>query len=223
MIFAIIEWDMSLINKDGYVRKRTLTRYKKEYDGLRKILVRFSAPPDIRKTALLTWENKDADDTQFLYLPALKKTRRISTADKNQSFVGTDFNYEDMGNIKVNDFTYTDVSTEYIDGEACYFYECCARPDANTVYSRMRTWTSKKSMIRIRVEYFDEKGKFFKIGIAKNIEKINDIWTPLYVSMENLVDKHKTEVVVPKVVYDSGLPDMLFGTMNLAITSAEDI
>jgi hypothetical protein len=218
----IMKWNMNLINKNGYVRKRVAYRYMKETNGLRKFLVRFLEPADIRKTGLLTWENEGKDDTQFLYLPALKKTRRIATTDKEQSFVGTDFNYEDMGNIKIDDYTYTETRTEFKLGEECYYYECYAEPGANTVYSRMNTWTSKKSFIRIYVEYFDKKGKKNKIGIAKNIKKIDGIWTPLYVSMENLEEKHKTELIVPKVVYNSGLSDELFGLINLKTAARED-
>lgn len=218
---SVMQWDMRLINKDGFERRRILTRHMKETGGLKKILSRFSSPADIRKTGLLTWENKGADDTQFLYLPAMKKVRRIASVDKEQSFVGTDFNYEDLGNLKVDDYTYSQTRTEVIDNEECYYYECNAKPGVNTVYSKMKTWTSKESFVRIRVEYFDKKKRLFKIGRAGFIEKIDGIWTPLYISMEDIQDGHKTEVFVSNVMYDSGLSDDLFGLINLENASLE--
>ncbi len=218
-----MQWEMRLINKDGYVRKRVAYRYMKQEGNLRKILVRFHAPADIRLTGLMTWENQDSDDTQFLYLPALKKTRRIASVDKEQSFVGTDFNYEDMANIKIDDYTYGPVSTRIMEGEECYYYECYANPAARPVYGRMNTWTNKKSLIRVHIEYYDAQGKLWKIGTARNIEKIDGIWTPLYVSMENVKDKHKTEIIVSKVVYNSGLPEELFGLINLKTSAREGI
>lgn len=218
----IWRWDMRLINKNGYVRKRIAYRYMKETNGLRKIIVRFHSPADIRKTGLLTWENANADDTQFLYLPALKRTRRIATADKEQSFVGTDFNYEDMENLSVDNYTYSAATTEMRDGKECYVYDAFAKPGANTVYSRMRQWTSKKSWIRIYVEYYGKRGKLFKIATAKNIQKIDGLWTPLYIAMENLQDKHKTEIITSNIIYNSGLSDDLFSLMNLETGSMEN-
>ncbi|MBU2103242.1 MAG: outer membrane lipoprotein-sorting protein, partial [Candidatus Omnitrophica bacterium] len=142
-------WDMLLTNKTGYARKRSAYRYMKDRGGLRKIMIRFLSPADIRQTGLLTWENTGADDTQFLYLPALKKIRRIATNDKEQTFVGTDFNYEDLENLKVDNYTYSAAGDDMREGKECYFYEATAKPGANTVYSRMRTWTDKESFIRI--------------------------------------------------------------------------
>jgi len=217
----IWQWDMRLINKSGYVRERSVMRYMKETNGLRKILIRFLSPADIRQTGLLTWENTNADDTQFLYLPALKKTRRIATTDKDQSFVGTDFNYEDLENLKVDNYAYSPAVTEMRDGEECYFYEGYAKAGANTVYSKMRTWTSKKSFIRIYVEYFDKKGKLFKIGTAGDIRLIDNIWTPFYISMENLEERHKTEIITERIVYNPGLSNDLFELLNLETAAKE--
>ncbi|MDD5584493.1 MAG: outer membrane lipoprotein-sorting protein [Candidatus Omnitrophica bacterium] len=219
----IWRWDMVLTNKTGYVRKRSAYRYMKDNAGLRKILIRFSSPADIRQTGLLTRENAGADDTQFLYLPALKKIRRIATNDKEQTFVGTDFNYEDLENLKVDNYTYSAARDDAREGKECYFYEATAKPGANTVYSRMRTWTDKESFIRVYVEYFDKKGQLVKIGTAKDIEQIDGIWTPLYISMESLADGHKTEIVTTNVVYNSGLSDELFEQLNLQTAALENL
>jgi len=219
---SFMEWQMVLTSKSGFKRERLLHRYMIEKDRRKKILIRFLGPPDLRKTGMLTWEHKDVDDTQFLYLPAIKKTRRIAAGDKDQSFAGSDYNYEDMGDIPFEEYTYSDATTDTKFGEECYFYEAYAKPGTSAVYDKIRIWASKKSFIRIYLEYFSKKDALIKIGTAKNIEKINDIWTPLYTSMETLEDKHKTEIHALRVLYNQGSSKELFTLDNLETAAHED-
>ena len=92
---------MLLINKKGGKRFRGLISVVKKYGDVSKIYMRFESPADIKGTAFLTWENKDGDDDQFLYLPALRRERRIVSSQKSNSFVNTDYTYEDLQSREV--------------------------------------------------------------------------------------------------------------------------
>ena len=102
------EMRMRLYDRQGRVRERTITFLTRHETGNTKdrILVRFTYPNDIRNTALLVWEHPDAEDERFLFLPALGRVRRITGAEKQESFVGSDLSYEDIGGRNVADYTY---------------------------------------------------------------------------------------------------------------------
>lgn len=206
--------EMFLFSKRGEKRVRKLNRFVKEYNGKKKIIIRITYPMDIRLTAFLVWE-EDGSDTQFLYLPAMKKTRRISTKDRDQSFVGSDFSLYDMGNVEIEDFTYTDTKTDFVDGRECYYYECIAAPNSDAPYGRVQTWTDKEYLIRIKTIIYDRKGKLYKQTRSTDIRLLQDIWTPFLIITENLQDGHKTEFRMSKVEYNVGVPDNLFSLSNL--------
>jgi hypothetical protein len=100
---------MRLYDRQGRVRERTMTMLAMRGAGGRedKSLVRFAYPNDIKNTAFLVWEHAGADDERFLYLPALGRVRRIAGEEKQQSFVGSDLTYEDMGGRDTSDYTFS--------------------------------------------------------------------------------------------------------------------
>ena len=206
---------MILINRSGDKRVRDFDRYMKNYSGLKKILIRIKTPPDIRLTGFLSWENPTGPDTQFLYLPAMKKTRRISSKDTDQSFVGSDFNLYDLGNLKLDDFDYSDTKTEMLDGRECWYYECTAKPGSDAPYSRIQTWTDKEYIIRTKMIYYDKRGRLFKQMTASKMMRDQNIWTPHFIMMENLQDRHKTEFHMKKIDYNVSVPDFIFDATNL--------
>ena len=96
---------MTLINKRGKMRKRTVLFLSKDYGKDSKSITYFQSPADVKGTGFLSWEYDDPskDDDRWLYLPALKKTRRISGSSKNDYFMGTDFTYDDLGDRSVDE------------------------------------------------------------------------------------------------------------------------
>lgn len=213
---------MQLVSKTGQVRLRRFDRYVKDYNKKKKILIRVHWPPDIERTGFLVWENPEGADTQFLYLPAMKKTRRIATQDQDQSFLGSDFTLYDMGNIIVDDYTYSDVSTKLLDQRECYYYVCTAAPEKNPIYSKIETWTDKEYYIRTKMVYYDRKGNPLKTFYAKETKLTQDIWTPYYLFIENLQDGHKTEYRMSDIIYNSGHTDEMFTLTTLETCGEAD-
>src|SRR6185295_9872809 len=106
---------LKLVSKTGAVKERRLVRWTLAGAGeLDKILVRFLAPRDVENTALLTWEAKDGNDDQWLYLPAVKKPKRIAASGKKNRFMGTDYAYEDLRPESTSVNTYTLVGSEAV-------------------------------------------------------------------------------------------------------------
>ena len=138
---------LRLVSKSGAVKERRVTRFTMNgADDLNKILIRFLAPRDVENTALLTWEAKDGNDDQWLYLPATRNPKRIAAAGKKNRFMGTDFTYEDLRPENLAVHTYTAAGAEAIDGQDCWVIESMPaneRVAADTAYRKRRLWIRK--------------------------------------------------------------------------------
>jgi hypothetical protein len=207
--------EMKLISKSGHVRIRKFIRYVKDYNKVKKILIRVYAPADIKRTGFLVWEDPDGPDTQFLYLPAMKKIRRIASQNQDQRFLGSDFTFYDMGEVSIDDYTYSDTKTVILDGKECWYYEAFAKPGGHAIYGKMEIWTEKKTLVRIKIMFYDKSDRPLKLFFSKEIRLVQDIWTPHYLHMENLQDGHTTEYRMRNITYNVGHSDQLFSLINL--------
>ena len=194
-------------------RSREIMRYEKYFSEgsfLSKSLIRFTKPADVKGTALLIWEyrKRGKDNDQWFYLPALKKTKRIISNQKNQSFMGSDFTYQDMEGRDIDDDTYTILGEEELFGETCFKVE--AKPVEKGTYSRRIIWVEKERSILRKVEFFDRKDILLKVMTIPEVRKDGDYWTILKMVMENVQKSHRTILEVSNVQYDIGIKDSFF-------------
>jgi len=206
---------MELISKSGRKRTRGLTTYRKDYGSLRKQVIRFDSPADIEGTGLLSLEKEDAGTEQFLYLPALRRTRRIVSSQKDHRFVNTDFTFEDMERRPVEDSEHCITGQEKIDGADCRTLESRPGKEAGSQYSMIKSWVAKKTNVPLLTRYYDKKGKLIKEYRVMKLENIQGIWTETEVVMDDLIKKHKTIMRIRKIVYDTNLQDNIFTRQNL--------
>ncbi|WP_321532605.1 outer membrane lipoprotein-sorting protein [uncultured Desulfuromonas sp.] len=201
---------MTLINNRGRERVRELKSFSKDYGKDKKTVMVFEAPADVRDTAFLSWEYDDPgrDDDKWLYLPALKKERRISGSGKNDYFMGSDFTYDDMGDRNVDEDTHTLLGEETVQGHDCWKIESVPI-DPDDMYTRKRLWVSKEAHMVVQAEYYDKDG-LLKVYRALEISKQGGFWTLFRSEMDNVSRSHKTLWQVESVTYDSGLEDRLF-------------
>jgi hypothetical protein len=132
---------MELISNNGHVRSREFISLRKDSNAERKQLIRFTSPADIGGTAFLSIEAVSSSTTeQHLYLPALKRTRRIVASQMGRSFVNSDFTYEDMQRHPVEEWNYQIEGAEIISGHACYILISTPKPGTDTQYSKLVSW-----------------------------------------------------------------------------------
>lgn len=211
----VAEMTMTLIKSSGRKRVRKVEVWQKDYGENDKSLMRFLEPADVRGTGFLIWEHKGKDDDQWLYLPAFKKVRRISSKEKEKSFMGTDFSYEDLGSHNLDDYNYTLLKSETFDDRDCYVVESVPKPGKKKSYKKTITWIRKDIFLAIRIDFYDKKGKFLKRLHTTNIEKIDGIWTVKVMEMENVQRKHRTILELENVRYNIGLKKHFFTERNL--------
>jgi hypothetical protein len=206
------EMRMRLFDRRGRVRERTLTLATLRGTGGDgdRTLVRFSAPSDIRNTGLLVWEHPAAEDERFLYLPALGRVRRIAGEEKQASFVGSDFSYEDIGGRDLADYTYAfaDERAEWVapDGarHPAWALESKAK-DPRADLPRSVSLVLKDRFVVVRSESFNKRDERAKVLVVKRLERVDGIWTELALEVASERDGTRTELEATSVRYNLGL------------------
>ena len=201
---------MELIPANGQKRVRELTISSLDRKDGRKTLIRFTSPADIQGTGFLAIEDGKGDTEQFLYLPALKRTRRIVADQKARSFVNTDFTFEDMQRQPVADSEHSIGGEEDLNGVQCWILESRPKPEAESQYTMIRSWVARDMNLALRVDFFAGGPEPTKRYTVLQLEKIQEIWTETKVSMEDLGSGHKTTLENKAIKYNTGIPDSVF-------------
>lgn len=203
---------MLLINKKGGKRFRSLISVAKKYEDVSKFYMRFESPADIKGTAFLTWENKDGADEQFLYMPALRRVRRIVSSQKSSAFVNTDYTYEDLQTRKVELDHHRVLREEKAGKYDCWVLESIPKNKKDSQYSKRVSWVIKEMYLPIKTEFYDKRGRLQKVLTGKKIKRIDGIWTILDAEMKNLKKKHRTLMKTDEIQYNTNVPDEIFTT-----------
>jgi|SRR5579859_2408312 len=212
-----------LINAAGQQRVRETDGQTKLVAGTtdNRRLVNFLSPADVRGTKTLLIEHSAADDDIWIYLPAMKKVRRLVASNKKDSFVGTDFSYGDVIGHKVEDWNHKVVRQEKVDGRDCYVVESTPkRPEVadNTGYSKRVSWIDKESYVALRSEIYDQRGELLKRTSAEDVQRVdtkNDRYQPMKLTAENVQTGHKTIIEFANFKANVGVGDEVFAARSL--------
>ena len=206
---------MILINKHGSERVRELKQLSASFAGVDKKIMFFISPKDVRGTSFMNWSYQDGRaDIQWIYLPALRKVRRISSESKSDYFMGSDFTYDDMGDRKLEDDKHRLLKTEEINGEFCYLVENIP-VEKDSIYSKTITWVLKDKWIELKKEFYDQEGKLLKELRVEEYHGIDGILTVTKSEMENFQSDHKTQLIVSEVEYNSNIAESEFTERNM--------
>lgn len=215
---------MQLTDKRGKTRIRETRGFRKYFGDEKRTVLFYLSPTNVKDTGFLTWDYKDnaVDDDQWLYLPAMRKIRRISASDRGDYFLGTDLSYEDIKNENkpnLQDYSQTRLGKEIVDGVHCIVVE--GIPVSNKIaeelgYSRVLSRIDPHVWMSRKTEYWDVKGNPLKQVSVKQIEKIDGIWTAHRIDVENHKTGHRTEFVFSEFDYTTPVDDGWFETRKLA-------
>lgn len=200
--------------KSGAVEKRDMERYKKTNSkDLTKSLVSFKSPSNIKGTALLSHEQDDRGDDQWLYLPELRKTQRIAPSGKKNYFMGTDFTFADMESENLSQNNYTCQKEGKCGAGTCYIILAepkNAKIARSTGYSKRKLWVSKDSYTSLRIKYYDRKGYDLKVLTNSNWKKYGKTaWRP-QLSVMKRPGLHETEIKTIERKVDIPVKDLFF-------------
>jgi hypothetical protein len=222
------ELKMRLFDRQQRVRERDLTilTMRPAATGARtagsgdRVLIRFTYPNDIRDTAFLVWEHPGADDERFLYLPALGRVRRIAGAETQDSFVGSDFTYEDISGREFDSYTYAMVEADATwtgpDGQRAPAYRIESRArDAQARFPRIVSTIRKDNFVAVHADIYNRRNDREKVYAVRRLEQIQSIWTLSEIVMTNTVAQTRTELTTKSVRYNTGLKEADFSRREL--------
>lgn len=209
--------EMILTNKRGTVRSRKLHTISQKKDGLSRVLARFQEPPDVAGTAFLVREVKGEDDEQYLYIPALKKVRRISSSQKGGSFMGTDFSYDDLQRQEVTDSQNKILREEQHKDQDCWVVESIPKAGVESSYSRAVRWIRKTDHVPIRMELYNkgDPNKLHKEMTVFQIGKKGGSVVVRDAEMHNLLKQHKTRIKMLSIEMNKTFEDEAFSKQAL--------
>ena len=179
------QMEMVLINANGEQSVRDLSMKTLEGESGDKSISTFLSPADVKGTKTLTHEHINKDDDQWLYLPALKRIKRIASSNKSGSFMGSEFSYEDIGNQDYQKFTYSGEAKEVmLNGVACYQSQRVPH-ESNSGYTKQTVWVDKTNFLVQQIEYYDRKQELLKTAIFTDHKQLQGVWRVGKIEMKN--------------------------------------
>jgi outer membrane lipoprotein-sorting protein len=207
---------MILKNRQGEESSRDIRNKTLEVEGDGdKSMVTFNSPRDVKGTALLNFTHKTGNDDQWLFLPALKRVKRISSSNKSGSFMGSEFAYEDVTSQEVEKYTYKWIRDETMDGKECFVFE---RYPAykNSGYTRQVVWLDKAEYRIYKIDFYDRKNALLKTQINKGFQQyLDQYWQPDEMSMVNHQTGKSTVLTWSDYKFRTGLQDKNFNKNSL--------
>ena len=208
---------MTLKDKRGNISDREMRVKGLEGTGGEgnKTLMIFDTPKDQKGTALLTFSHANKDDDQWLYLPALKRVKKIASKKKSGPFMGSEFSFEDIGGNEVEEFDYKYLRDETFDGQKCFVIESYPK-DKYSGYTRIISWIDQEHYRTLKAEFYDRKKSHLKTLVATGFTLYNDkFWRPDLLEMVNHQTGKSTTLKSKGTVFSSGLDASDFNKNSL--------
>ena len=204
--------ELVLVDAKGAKRKREMrTTFKAAAKGDDdKTITTFLSPPDVRGTAVLTVEQSGRADDQWVFLPALKKAKRIASSHRSNRFAGTDFTFEDLRTEDFSASTYARKADVTVKGERCYVVEATPKAGKSSGYSKRVIVVEAKRNLIMEIRFHDKAGKLKKTLQYGAYEKVKGLWRTKFALMSDHQRKTKTAMRFVKRKLNSGLSDRLF-------------
>lgn len=216
-------YTLELTDRTGTTRVEKTIGYRKYFGDEKRTILFYTDPTNIRGTGFLTFDYLDAkvDDDQWLYLPALRKIRRISASDRGDYFLGTDFTYEEIKKeqkVELSDYTFEAKGSETVDGVEMQVVEGVPVNEAvadELGYSRVVWRVDPEIWMSRLTDYYDRNGNHLKTLHVETVERIDGIDTATRLFVENHKTGHSTRLTFTEIDYEAEVDDRLFDQNRL--------
>jgi len=209
---------MTIFDGKGRQRVRQVAQVSKLYDDgdTEKKLIRFLSPADVKGTGFLSFDYEDKDDDMWLYMPALRKTRRIVSSEKSKSFMGSEFSYSDITPPTLSDFAFTLLREEDVNGIPCWKIEMTPNDDDiadENGFSKKITWIAKTDFVVRKSVYYDLDGELHKeltVHEIRELDPQNHKYRLIHLEMENKQNERRSVLKVNSIVFNPDVKDEYF-------------
>jgi len=200
---------MLLTDKNQNERIREISSFSKEFPDGRRTIMKFLLPADVKGMGFLQKVRKKGMDEQFMYLPELKRARRVTGSARKGSFFGSDLTYEDLESRDVDEDVHTLLRGSNLDGVVVYVVESNPKDPESTQYGKVIQWIRKDNYIPVRAEFYKDGELFKKLAVEK-IDKIDGFWVAQKTNIKTLKTEHSTIIELLDIKNNKPIPDDVF-------------
>ncbi len=203
----------------GNVRTRSVVNITRRFGNVTKTLIRFTEPADVKGTAMLIYDYDDKDDDMWIYLPALRRSRRVVSSEKSKSFMGSEFSNADMSKPNLNDFTYKSLPEQSLNNTPCWVVESI--PVNQSVadsygFARKISYVEKAGGLMLKSDFYDKDIRLVKSMTFDDYHKqSNGKYFAYKMEMTNLMNKRYSLITVTRFVLGPNLAEENFSTSEL--------
>ncbi len=210
---------MVLTEKNGNQEVRQIEEYgrcKDDGNGhmVSDVVMLFQSPANVKDTRFLQKENFGKDDDKWIYLPALKNTRRVNSSEGSKSFMGTDATYDDMSTREIDedDHQYLGEEKKTVGSKTydCYNIKEVPYDKKGSAYSYRLTWVDKNTYVPVYTEMYDKNDKLIKVLIVPTIKEVNGYTITFETKLTNVQTGHSTTIAIKQLALDKPIPDRVF-------------
>jgi outer membrane lipoprotein-sorting protein len=209
---GVAEVNMSIVNDKGKERNRrfTMLRMDESDGGNQKYYIYFYEPSDVKRLTFMVHKSAEGNDKRWIYVPAVDLIKPIAADDKNSSFVGSNFTYEDVSGRLWTEDTHTLLKEDELDAKAAWVIESKPLDAGYGGFARKVSYISQDSWLPLREEYHNEKDELIRVFTAEKVEVIDEIPT---ITLRKMTDEKKgqyTTVEFSSIQYNQGIKDEVF-------------
>lgn len=209
---------IEMTDKRGKTRKQTTKTFRKYYGEEKRSSIFYVEPANIKDTAFLTFDYPAGaqEDDQWLYIPELRRVRRISASNRGDYYLGTDLTYEDLKldtRMSERDYTWTTTGKRDVDGHSCYVVEGIPIDEKTAEelgYSKYIAYIDPETAFQRKTEAWDINGNKLKTILWEEWEQIQGIWSGLRMNVQNQKTGHSTMITFSEIDYESEIDDEMF-------------
>jgi hypothetical protein len=202
-----------VVEGSGATRDRIFSSAAKKIGGRMHSVLRFSEPAEVAGIALRVVERSGEDPEQLLYLPKIKRVRKIASGQKQQTFLATDPTYADLGGAGIVEGVYEKLPREKVEGQETFVLE--GKPSGESTYGKVKVFIHDTLFLTLRAEFFDKEGKLLK---TYRVKRLKEVERNRYVAMESVVESvqgGRTEITVLSLELSAALSDEEFSERAL--------
>jgi len=206
---------MVITERSGSTKERVIDQYSKDGpNGARTVIV-FQSPANVAGTRFLTMDNALGDTDQWIFLPELKKLRRIASSESGGSFMGTDFSFDDISSMDrdITLDTHTVLREEMLNGRLCHVIQSI--PKSSYQYSKTVTWVDKQSHLIYKAEMYNRRGEVTKVMEMSDYRDVQGRLSPMQTKISTVSAGTSTTIFMDIMKYDDPIPESVFTTAYL--------
>lgn len=197
---------LQVFNAKGKVSDKRWTLERIGSYGSSKMILRFTVPAEVKGVALLVVNHTDRASDQWMWTPSIERDRRIALQDRSQRFFGTDFSFEDLEERDVDQFDYSILGEETVDGEVCWKIQSVPKQAKSSQYTRSIVWVRKATYTFARLDNYnkDQVVRRLEYGDMANVQ---GIWTARRLEMTDLRTTSRTRLTLEQLQYNVPMKD----------------